>query len=222
MAEHGTTRDIVLGRVRNALSRSPRAASSSTAAPHPTPAPATIAPTERVARFAERLASVGGQVHLAEDERAASRQLAAIATACNARSIAVSDDPLVRRLVSAAGLDTLRFDGWSDRERLFEADVGVSGAQAGIAETGTLVLDSQAELHRLVSLVPPIHVAILRAASIVSDLGAALSALDHSGDCGAVTLITGPSRTADIELELVIGVHGPRELHAIVLEDPSP
>jgi len=161
-------------------------------------------------------------VHLAEDESAAARHLAAIADAVSAHSIAVSDDPLVRRLVSAAGLDAMCFDGWRDRERLFAADLGVSGAQAGIAETGSLVLDAQAELHRLVSLVPPVHVAILRAAAIVTDLGQTLSALDRSGDPGAVTLITGPSRTADIELELVIGVHGPRELHAIVLEESGP
>jgi L-lactate utilization protein LutC len=219
MTDRDAARDIILGRVRSALSRSPRAASSQAGSTNPTQGSTSIAPAERLPRFAERLTSVGGHVQVAEDEPAAARHLAAIAAGCGARSIAVSDNPLVRRLVSAAGLEAISFDGWCERERLFAADVGVTGAQAGIAETGSLVLDSHAELHRLVSLVPPIHVAILRADAIVGDLGAALSALDRSGESGAVTLITGPSRTADIELELVIGVHGPRELHAIVLED---
>ncbi len=221
MTEQGTAREAVLGRIRGALARS-RAVPSEPTNTAAASAPVNLAPAERLQRFTERLTSVGGRVLLAEDESAAARHLAAIADACSARSIAVSDDPLVRRLVSAAGLEPPCFDGWRDRERLFACDLGVSGAQAGIAETGTLVLESHAELHRLVSLVPPVHVAVLRSATIVSDLGAALSALDRSGDPGAVTLITGPSRTADIELELVIGVHGPRALHAIVLEDSGP
>ena len=221
MTEQGAAREVVLGRIRGALARSRSAPSGAADAPKAS-ALVQLAPAERLTRFTERLTSVGGRVHPAEDESAAARHLAAIADACSARSIAVSDNPLVRRLASAAGLEARCFDGWRDRERLFACDLGVSGAQAGIAETGTLVLDSHAELHRLISLVPPIHVAVLRSAAIASDLGAALSALDHSGDPGAVTLITGPSRTADIELELVIGVHGPRALHAIVLEEPSP
>jgi L-lactate dehydrogenase complex protein LldG len=221
MTEQGSARDVVLDRIRGALARSRAAPSGAKDAPQAS-APVRLAPEEHLTRFTERLTSVGGRVHLAEDESAAARQLAAIADACSARSIAVSDNPLVRRLVSAAGLEARCFDGWRDRELLFACDLGVSGAQAGIAETGTLMLDSHAELHRLVSLVPPVHVAVLRSATIVSDLGAALSALDRSGNPGAVTLITGPSRTADIELELVIGVHGPRALHAIVLEESSP
>jgi len=114
------------------------------------------------------------------------------------------------------------FDGWSDRERLFASDLGITSAQVAVAETGTLVLESSSERSRLVSLVPPVHVAVLRANAILPGLGQVLAALEHSaGEACAVTLITGPSRTADIELELVVGVHGPRALHVIVLEEPS-
>jgi L-lactate dehydrogenase complex protein LldG len=89
--------------------------------------------------------------------------------------------------------------------------------QAGIAETGTLVLDSSKERHRLVSLVPPVHIAILGASQIVGTLGEALVILRRDEQVSPiVTLVTGPSRTADIELTLAIGVHGPQELFVIL------
>jgi L-lactate dehydrogenase complex protein LldG len=100
---------------------------------------------------------------------------------------------------------------------IFSFDVGISTAQAAIAETGTLVLDSAYERHRLVSLVPPVHIAIINASSIVETLGDALTLLQKDKEISpAITFITGPSRTADIELTLAIGVHGPQELFVIV------
>ena len=103
------------------------------------------------------------------------------------------------------------------RSDLFNSEVGVTSAQAGIAETGTLVLDSSVDRNRLVSLVPPVHIAILDASRIYTTLGETLAAL-QSGDevSPAITFITGPSRTADLELTLTIGVHGPQELYVII------
>ena len=100
---------------------------------------------------------------------------------------------------------------------LFNFDVGITTAQAAIAETGTLVLDSSVERNRLLSLVPPVHVALLDASRIYPTLGETLAML-QSGDeiSPAITFITGPSRTADIELTLAIGVHGPQELYVII------
>jgi L-lactate utilization protein LutC len=103
---------------------------------------------------------------------------------------------------------------------LFNFDVGITKAQAAIAETGTLVLDSSVEQNRLVSLVPPVHIAILDASRIYRTLGETLAALQAGGEVSpALTFITGPSRTADIELTLTIGVHGPQELFVIVVQD---
>ncbi|HEX6285358.1 MAG TPA: LUD domain-containing protein [Pyrinomonadaceae bacterium] len=102
---------------------------------------------------------------------------------------------------------------------LFNFEVGITRAQAGIAETGTLVLDSSVERNRLVSLVPPVHIAILNASQIYATLDETLAALQSSGELSpAITFITGPSRTADIELTLTVGVHGPQELYVIVNE----
>ena len=103
------------------------------------------------------------------------------------------------------------------RKDLFESEVGVTGAQAGIAETGTLVLDSAKEKNRLVSLVPPVHIAILDASRIFATLGETLAAMQSGAEVSpAITFITGPSRTADIELTLAIGVHGPQQLYVII------
>lgn len=106
------------------------------------------------------------------------------------------------------------------RADLFRSDVGVTRAQAGIAETGTLVLDSSVERNRLVSLVPPTHIAILKASQIYPTLAEVLTVLQSGAALSpAITFITGPSRTADIELTLAIGVHGPQELYVIVVRN---
>ncbi len=173
----------------------------------------------RVARFHELCEHVGGHVHLARDEEAAGAALEKIVEELGARDVAISDDPRVRRLAGRLGERARHFDGWRERRRLFECDLGLSGAQWGIAETGTLVLDSNLEKHRLVSLVPPVHVAVLDASAILPALGDAFAAAHASprGLAPAITLVTGPSRTADIELTLVVGVHGPRELHILLI-----
>jgi L-lactate utilization protein LutC len=105
------------------------------------------------------------------------------------------------------------------KEDLFTFGVGITSAQAGIAETGTLVLDSSQERNRLVSLIPPVHIAILDASKIFLTLGETLAALESGPELSpAITFITGPSRTADIELTLTLGVHGPQELYVIINE----
>lgn len=138
-------------------------------------------------------------------------------TDLQARRIAISDSPKVERLVRNISVNVDEVAITPSASNVFTFDIGISGAQAGIAETGTLLLDSSRERHRLVSLVPPVHIAILDASQIVATLGEALSTLRQEEQVSPiVTLVTGPSRTADIELTLAIGVHGPQELYVIV------
>jgi L-lactate dehydrogenase complex protein LldG len=81
------------------------------------------------------------------------------------------------------------------------------------------VLESQRERHRLVSLVPPVHLAIVEAGRIRRTMAEVLAAVNQPGELSrTVTFITGPSRTSDIELTLAIGVHGPGQLHVIVID----
>ena len=105
----------------------------------------------------------------------------------------------------------------SDKQTLLSVEVGVTFADFAIADTGTLVLVSGAEQHRLISLVPPIHVCLLDPNRIVANLTELLkqtSKHHYSRELApcAMTFITGPSRTADIEHTVTTGVHGPREL----------
>ncbi len=103
------------------------------------------------------------------------------------------------------------------------ADLGITGADYAIAETGTVVLLPRQGVSRLVSLLPPVHVALVRRAQVLESLDDLylLRRLEYhrkGGDVGTyMNFITGPSRTADIEQTLVIGAHGPRETHMIIL-----
>ncbi len=132
------------------------------------------------------------------------------------------DDALRERGMTLMACD-LRRD--NDRERLremeFSADAGVTSVDYGIAETGSLVVLAAPGNGRAVSLLPLVHIAVLRASDIVYELGALFERIkrEHGKLPSATTFITGPSRTADIELVLTVGVHGPRELHLVLLGD---
>lgn len=97
-----------------------------------------------------------------------------------------------------------------------ECDLGVTGVDAALPETGTLVLRSSPEKPRVVSLLPRVHLAILRPSALRADLHQAFA--EVRGD-GYVVLVTGPSRTADIELTLTLGMHGPKSLYAWLLDE---
>jgi len=168
--------------------------------------------------FTEQLAAVGAQCTPVCGEAEAGRALARTLAGVHARRVVGSDAPLVQRLLHALGdgfvlepLDRL------SRDELFACDAGVTTAQWGIAETGTLVLESAREKSRLLSLVPPTHVVLLSAGCICESLGDALARVSVASH--AITLITGPSRTSDIELTPVVGVHGPQTLHVLLLEE---
>ncbi|MDD2321714.1 MAG: lactate utilization protein [Geobacteraceae bacterium] len=97
----------------------------------------------------------------------------------------------------------------------------VSFARAGIAETGSLLLELSDPLQRSATALPPVSMIFLRESTIVADLPAlsvTLATLLSSRSQSYISLITGPSRTADIERVLTIGVHGPKELHILILE----
>jgi L-lactate dehydrogenase complex protein LldG len=106
------------------------------------------------------------------------------------------------------------------RERCAVAKVGISQVDWGKADTGTLVEDATAVEKRLVSTLPIIHIALLAAGNIVADLPALLTRIDPR-QAGYIAFITGPSRTADIERVLTIGVHGPERLIIVVVDELS-
>lgn len=99
--------------------------------------------------------------------------------------------------------------------------VAVTTAEFGIAETGTLVIDSKNMDRRLSTMIADIHVAILSESKIVQTFEDLLPEMNRilSASSGYLAFVTGASRTADIERVLVVGVHGPLELHVLVMED---
>lgn len=105
------------------------------------------------------------------------------------------------------------------KEKLFEIDASITSTKGGIAESGAVILWPTATEPRLMSLVPAIHIAVLEADKIYNTLAEAMTK-EHWQDAMPTNalLISGPSKTADIELILTFGVHGPKELIVFVLE----
>ena len=123
---------------------------------------------------------------------------------------------------AAAGFELARYDrpieAW--KKELFEQiDFAVTGTVAGLAETGTLVLWPDADEPRLMSLVPPLHIAILEADRLYENFAELIRAQDWaSGMPTNALLISGPSKTADIEQTLAFGIHGPKALITLIIE----
>jgi L-lactate dehydrogenase complex protein LldG len=102
-------------------------------------------------------------------------------------------------------------------------EVGVSHAFAGIAETATVVLPSGADNPTTINFLPDHHIVVVKASEIAGDLETAFARVRERFGKGqmprVVNLVTGPSRSGDIEQKLLLGAHGPRALHLIVVED---
>lgn len=121
----------------------------------------------------------------------------------------------LRKALTTAGIAAT---SGHDDDTLFDADAAVTGVAAAVAETGTLVCASGASSARGTSLIPPVHVALLAASQLVADLFDYFEQLGRWPHLPAnVNLITGPSKTADIEGILVTGVHGPGAVHVVLL-----
>ena len=100
--------------------------------------------------------------------------------------------------------------------------VGITGVNAALAATGSIIVESGAGRHRSASLLPEVHIALMRAEQILPDLETWQGAQRQAGypaftESSNTTVITGPSKTADIAHQLVKGAHGPRELHVMIL-----
>jgi L-lactate utilization protein LutC len=121
----------------------------------------------------------------------------------------------VGAVLEADGVTTT---GERSDEVLFSVDISITGVVAAVAETGTLMCVSSNESARGATLIPPLHIALVAEAQIVGDLFDLFAQLAAGPElAAAVSLITGPSKTADIEGVLVTGVHGPGEVHIVVL-----
>jgi L-lactate dehydrogenase complex protein LldG len=238
------TRAEFLQRIRTEVRRTPGLFPASSAARPARPAEAALAVRRQLSerwpqaleRFIAEFQRISGVFHrvgrledVADVIRVLAREKQAselITWDLRPLGIDFRSSPELQGLSVAAAL---RDGGAEARQRYLEAapraQIGVTGADFALAETGTLILISGAGRPRSTSLLPETHVAIFGKDQLLETLeqmGVMLEAL-HVNPAGAmsgavINFITGPSRTADIELTLTRGVHGPKEIHAIFVE----
>jgi L-lactate dehydrogenase complex protein LldG len=173
--------------------------------------------------FEERAKMVSAEVSrvaTAVDARAA---LLRLVEAAHVKKAVVVESPLQ---ITAGVTEALRSRGievYTEPEEIAAqadtADIGISGVEFGVAETGSVFQEGAAIATRLVTILPPLHVVFLPSANIVPGITEAFEIIARGFDRGYVGFITGPSRTADIERVLTIGVHGPGRFAIIAVDE---
>jgi L-lactate dehydrogenase complex protein LldG len=209
------SRDNILHKVRTALGRSADQ-------PPPPPPPVRISVPlvsmeTKVASFRERLEALAGKVHIAESPNDA---LDYVRRVVDGRTAVASNAPFLAEC-GITQLSSVR-SGVTDREELralcATCAVGISSADYCLADTGTLVMISSREEARMISLLPPAHIAVVSRERLLNGLDELFTAVPMPAEqSSSMVLITGPSRTADIEQILVRGVHGPGEIHVVIV-----
>jgi L-lactate dehydrogenase complex protein LldG len=180
---------------------------------------------ERVNQFQKIIESVHGEVHRCTLESWIA-QLVDILSSRSARSLLIPAAHQIGRALRDSGREDLPelliydepIESW--QPHLFnEVDASITSTRGGIAETGSLILWPTPNEPRLMSLVPPIHIAVLEASELYTTFHEAMHAQNWaSGMPTNALLVSGPSKTADIEQTLAYGVHGPKELIILVIE----
>ncbi|MFI5930173.1 lactate utilization protein C [Micromonospora sp. NPDC051543] len=197
-----TSRDLVLGRLRAALAGTP---------PDPVPVPRDYRRTADadLDQLAQRLTDYRAYVHRITEVAVADT----IADILPAGGTVVVPPGLPSAWLPAT-VTALPDDGL-DHARIGAADAVVTAAAVAVAQTGTVVLDGSPDQgRRVLSLLPDLHVCVVRADQVVATVPEALARLTPQRP---LTWISGPSATSDIELIRVEGVHGPRRLHILLL-----
>ena len=209
------SRDNILHRVRTALGRS---AGQGVADPPPVRIRIPDVDMEkRISTMFERIEALAGKTHRAaapDDARAF------VAAAIEGKSAVASNAPFLAEcgISSLPGVRSSVTDREELRALCAAADVGITSADYALADTGSLVMIASPREARLVSLLPPAHIAVVPRDRILTGLDELFSILpNHAAATSSMVLITGPSRTADIEQILVRGVHGPGQITVVVV-----
>ena len=173
------------------------------------------------ARFEQELVALGGRVHRVENvPGAVNTRVVELVRETNARRVALTRSAQMLDLQNA--LESMNVRVAENPREFAGCEIGISGVLCGVAETGSVLLASGEGEARMATTLPPRYIAILRASQIVPNFRAALRVVKnlYGAEFPAnLTLVTGPSRTADIELSLTIGVHGPGQVDVVLVED---
>jgi L-lactate dehydrogenase complex protein LldG len=187
--------------------------------PTPTPTPPTVRfvaldPDDLVGTFERMATEVAAVVHRVTPQRLA-ETVVAIARDHDATSAVRTPEPEANTAAIALEQEGLTVDLYSP-SLAADADLGLTGAVAGIAATGSVVLDASVAGGRGAGVLPPVHVCVLPEERIVATPADVLHPL-ADGLPSSLVLVGGPSRTGDVEQILTLGVHGPRHVHVIVV-----
>jgi L-lactate dehydrogenase complex protein LldG len=235
------TREEMLNRVRTALGR-PEAASSAPDLPALELAGVMppIDPGEYLEKFELELQKVSGVSHRVSSLDELDSVLRSILADTGDLGVVLSGNPILKKLGIAGRIEALgkSVTAWEAvgpdeaassldhfKTASFAAGAGITGVDFALAESGTLVLTSATEGAQVSSLAPPLHIALFRREQLAASLDEVLAKLPISTAAASaspnrsVVFITGTSRTADIEQILIRGVHGPREVHAIFVDE---
>lgn len=219
-------REAILGRIRQTLGTADEPGRRAAVARRLAQAPLGVIPARgqldakaRVALFCEQAQKIQASVQRVKSREAVPKAVTAYLRSKNLpAAIRMGADDRLEAMPWGAlrSLEVRRGPSDGDDE------AGVSHAMAGVAETGTLVLASGAANPTTINFLPEHHIVVIDAADIAGDLESALAAVRAEAKDGAmprtVNLISGPSRSGDIEQKLLLGAHGPRALHIIVVD----
>ena len=217
------SREAFLERVRQAVAEGNRAGG---APPLPTRGSVGYqgAGIDPVARLRDELVAAGGRMHVVEDEASAVARIRILLEEAKAERVLLGSGEYLDRLDLRSRLSpaftvqqVAALSPHEDRRAFFAADIGISGVDFVVAETGTLVLSTRPDQPRSLSLLPPVHVAVAWREQITPDLFDLFAEVGREGLPACLSLITGPSKTGDIELKLVTGVHGPGVVHLVMI-----
>jgi L-lactate utilization protein LutC len=218
-----TDRESFLKRVRTAVEAGNHAGA---AVPHPSRGDVGYQGRgfDAVRRFCDELLAAGGIAHLVADRPSAAARVVELVQARQARRVLIGQGSILDTLDLANRLRSLGIEidhADASRGAYFAADIGISDVDVLIAETGTIVQASRSGQPRSLSLLPPVHIAVAERAQLVPDLFDWFESIPVESRAGGLpaglSLITGPSKTGDIELRLVTGVHGPGEVHVVLM-----
>ena len=244
-------RDDFLANIRGALGRAAPLDAPVSEVPHSVGLPDELARRvevvqELMSRDADNLMSIlarvavtsGWNVAQVDSPQAAGDYVLEVAREIEARSLVYSLHQVVRSALRpdalseagvesvpvALGHDSVEQDAeeLTNLKNIMErSDIGVTGVDYAISETGTCVIIPRAGVSRLVSLLPPVHIALVERGQVLPSLDELFTLRRNdfvNGELGSyMNLITGPSRSADIEYKLITGVHGPGEVHMVLI-----
>jgi L-lactate dehydrogenase complex protein LldG len=209
-----SSREKILQKIRKALAKpvpSPFPAQDPNAVIYPKPG------DDLAVLYAREFTRLLGRFAYCADERELARQLSALVAEKTWTELYCADEALKKMLLSGGAFEF-------STKALADSHASVTTCEALVARTGSMVLSAAQPEGRTASVYAPVHICVARTSQLVWDIADAIQFLKQKYSGGLPSLIsfaTGPSRTADIEKTLVVGVHGPKEVYCFLVEDLS-